>query len=524
MNAVPCIKWIRRGVAKRNPDRVKLDPDELKRLIQSHGEDLEALALSDGSDDEDQGMQETPGSSGGTKRKMADEEPEEKDEDSEKSEEEAASSDEDVVKKYGLDEYDKEEDGENAGMGFSGISKFASNEDDPYVEDGEDSEAEELEILPEDNLVAVAKVQGDYNTLELHVYEESKSNMYCHHDVLLPTFPLAIEWLNFDPSSPTAAGNFLAMGSMESNIDVWDLDLIDAMEPSFILAGASKKKGKKKKKVSVAGHRDAVLALSWNRNQRQVLASGSADFTVGLWDLSVGNMVTSIKHEEKVQSVEWHPVEPQSLLTGSFDQEVKIFDCRSPENANKKWEVSGEVETAKWNIHDPYYFLVSTDDGNVSCIDVRASDPVITWQAHEKSTTGLVIDHHIPGCLVSVSSDRTLRVWDIRNSEAKMVLSKNLSMGELHSVDLCPDSSLLVAVGGEREHRVINLKKNPTVTQYWNLDVEKGEEETIGESVKYELSDESDIDDAIKEEAAAVEKAPKKKKKKKTKKKKTDTS
>ncbi len=71
-------------------------------------------------------------------------------------------------------------------------------------------------------------------------------------------------------------------------IEVWDLDIIDAVEPAFTLG--QKKKDRKKVCLcasphsiipkDASGHAAEVLGLAWNTVQRTVMASASADKTV----------------------------------------------------------------------------------------------------------------------------------------------------------------------------------------------------------------------------------------------------
>ena len=66
-------------------------------------------------------------------------------------------------------------------------------------------------------------------------------------------------------------GNFAIVGTFLPEIEIWDLDVLNAIEPTTILGGekkVSKKKVKKMKKkdpsFQLDSHTDAVIALNIN--------------------------------------------------------------------------------------------------------------------------------------------------------------------------------------------------------------------------------------------------------------------
>jgi len=356
---------------------------------------------------------------------------------------------------YGLDDYDneEEEEGEAHLIGLGDLTEFADPRQDPYLStmdkdfgDDDEEDVEDFKIRGTDNLILAGHVEGDSSTLEVWIYNDVEDALYIHHDILLPSFPLALEWLSFDPESDTK-GNMVAVGTMQPTIDVWDLDLVDCLEPAFKLG----KKGKKKKGIPGVGHKDAVLALSWNTNCDHVLASGSVDQTVLLWDLtnqSVANKITS--HNEKVQTIAFHPLEAHTLLTGCCDNYVRVYDCRTTDQ-HKKWDVEGEVERVIWDHFNPYFCLASTDKGQVKYIDVRVdSKPVWTLSAHTEAVTGLTLSTQCPGCICTVSQDKVLKVWDISGETPQFVSERDVRLGQLQTMAACPDAPFVVCMGGDK--------------------------------------------------------------------------
>jgi len=222
---------------------------------------------------------------------------------------------------------------------------------------------------------------------------------------------------------------------------------VDCLEPAFKLG----RKGKKKKGIPGVGHKDAVLSLSWNTNCDHVLASGSVDQSVLLWDLTNQTVASKIKsHNEKVQSLVFHPLEGHTLLTGCCDNIVRVFDCRTVDQ-HKKWEVNGEVERVVWDHFNPYCCLASTDQGQVQYIDIRKdSGPVWTLSAHSEAVTGLSISSQCPGCITTVSQDRVLKVWDIAGDSPQFVCERDVKLGQLQAMASCPDAPFVVCMGGDK--------------------------------------------------------------------------
>ena len=111
-------------------------------------------------------------------------------------------------------------------------------------------------------------------------------------------------------------------------------------------------------------HTDAVLTLAWHEAHRTRLASGSADHTVKLWDITTGVATSTLNHhKDKVQCLDFNGTEPSILLSGSYDRSACVVDLRNP-SAGRSVTVDADVESAKWCKLAPFMFLVSTENGN----------------------------------------------------------------------------------------------------------------------------------------------------------------
>lgn len=353
------------------------------------------------------------------------------------------------------------------------------------IESDDGSEIDDTTIRDTD-LVFIVSRAGEDPTIEVTIYDEPKDNIYVHHDAQIVAPPLCVEWM-FHQEHRTS---LCAIGTMHPYIEIWNIDHSDAVDPAAILGGCKNpgdnylrttfKKGTgKPSKVAKEGglmrddsHTDAVTALKWNGAVAPtILASGSADSIVKVWDLEQLSCLGTMTHpaaaqKGRVQSLDWHPTDPNVLLT-SCGAALDILDCRTPDssvvswncsqqnsnniNTNKNNNASGgdSIEKAMYLPVDSNFVLASTSvTGTLALFDIRkgsSSSPV--WALGPNLHSGeliFAVSKHEP-LLATAGKQDGISLWqfnpDSFSASAPQRLShRRLKVGQCFSLQFHPNS------------------------------------------------------------------------------------
>ncbi|ODV63676.1 rRNA-processing protein PWP1 [Ascoidea rubescens DSM 1968] len=506
--------WVPRGYASEFPRQYDLDDAEMERISR-----LAQLQLDDANDDLQEAQREQINYNGDSKEVTLT-----KDLLLEKDRADIEI-DEDL-KEYHFEDFDDEEDkndlifnnlskniddinmnddSENDGDNIQEDNTKENDDDDSPVltseqlKEEEEEERKELQIYPNDNLVVAGRTEDELSYLEVYVYDDGagnpnpndnddnddnnsddhlekgmirESSLYVHHDFMIPAFPLCIEWLDF---SKNDSNNFVAIGTFDPQIEIWNLDSVNSQFPDLILGqpittnnnnnkssrrSKKNKRNKKKIKYPLEYHTGAILSLSHNKFDKSILASTSADHMVKVWDLNAEKATRSvILHNNKtVSSSQWSSDSSINsstiLLTGGYDSSICVSDLRVSDEStmSKRWSVnnSEEVENVKWSNDNLLY--AGTDNGSLYCFDPRVEGkPLWTLQAHDSGISSLQVNPFINNMIItSAINEKAVKLWKVENNIPSLVSSKNMDIGNILSTSFTPDLEVAgnLAVGG----------------------------------------------------------------------------
>jgi periodic tryptophan protein 1 len=290
-------------------------------------------------------------------------------------------------------------------------------------------------------------------------------------------------WLDFpvgghDISGNKTQTNMVAVATFEPYIELWDLDIVDLPAPVALLGGPEDPEdvgncGNPGVKLVPGSHTDSVLSLSWNRLQKNLLASGSADTTAKLWDLNNGRCLKTYNLPDKVSSVLWNPVEPSVIACGCYGGTLIITDARA-ENSNTSAKFSSDIESLSW-LPAPHHnhIFIGTEDGNLTCYDIvkGLTAPLWSIQAHQKATQCISISPNIPGLLATGSTDTAsaFKLWNISAGQPELLYTCQQEL-EVFSLKFSEDDPYLLALGIKHKRPMfVNTKNIPQINQAFRI-------------------------------------------------------
>jgi len=222
----------------------------------------------------------------------------------------------------------------------------------------------------------------------------------------------------------SADGTFLAAGGTDGNVTVWPPDGI----PKF-LNGHDKSK--------------SVLGLAWHPTH-SVLATGSYDRTIRLWDVAVNKSQLLCTLETDVECISWSP-DGGRLAAADDGGGVSIWDARTGALLQRTKVHRGIAYGAHWS-PDGRALVTCGADGIVNVL--KSSDLSLMHKLLGHSQTVWDIALSPDGNLIaSAASDATTRIWDLFRGKEVAVLEGHTN--SVRAVQFSANGDLLASVSSE---------------------------------------------------------------------------
>ncbi|MBW4623355.1 MAG: hypothetical protein KME17_28860 [Cyanosarcina radialis HA8281-LM2] len=228
-------------------------------------------------------------------------------------------------------------------------------------------------------------------------------------------------------------GQTLASGSGDRTIKLWDVS-----------TGRCWK--------TLVGHHNWVYSIAFSPDGR-TLASSSGDHTVKLWDAKTGECLqTFTGHLTWVWSVAFSPHSPlpplgeglgvrEILASGSGDQSVKLWDIDTGECLKTLTGHTNRVYTVAFS-PDGKTLASGSFDRTIALWDVDSGDRLKTLTGHSQGVFSVAFSPD-GKTLASGSLDHTVKLWDVRTGECLKTLTGHTS--EARSVHWSPDGKTVVS-------------------------------------------------------------------------------
>lgn len=234
-------------------------------------------------------------------------------------------------------------------------------------------------------------------TMKKHEIKNEKGDISTD-DTLSPGFDIACEAIfaghtgSIESVDVSPDASRMCSASWDKNIRLWDIADISRGE---VADGPAKKRKigaeedaddslERKSLSTMKGHSEAISAVQWPTHFQ--IISGSLDTTIRLWDVQSGKNASTLKGTKSVTTLAYN-VENGLCVSGHNDGLLRFWDPRSSEKnpivktlkAHKSW-----ISHVEWNPLRPTVLLSGSYDSSLKIWDLRSSSAMNTAHPHKE--------------------------------------------------------------------------------------------------------------------------------------------
>ncbi|MEG3928389.1 nSTAND1 domain-containing NTPase [Microcoleus sp. T3_D1] len=221
-------------------------------------------------------------------------------------------------------------------------------------------------------------------------------------------------------------GKLLATGSADRTVKLWDTTTGKQIN-------------------TLTGHTNEVYAVSFSPDGK-LLATGSADNTVKLWDTTTGKQINTLTgHTHWVWGVSFSP-NGKWLATGSRDKTVKLWDTTTGKQINT---LTGHTDVVRAVSFSPNGKRLATGsaDKTVKLWDTTTGKEIKTLTGHTKLVWGVSFSPN-GKLLATGSDDKTVKLWDTTTDKEIKTLTGHTNA--VYAVSFSPNGKRLATGSADK--------------------------------------------------------------------------